>query len=69
MAMGLAHGKIQDQKKDNILNLLDSVLRRNKEGEDDDVILGGEDEPVVTKDIFGYDSVANRARIDYYFNR
>ena len=51
------------------MNLLDSVLRRNKEGEDDDVLMGGEDEPVVTKDIFGYDSVANRARIDFYFNR
>ena len=72
VAMGLAHNKIQEQKKDNILNLLDSVLRRNKEGEDDDVILGNDEEPagVVTKDIFGYDSATmNRAKIDFFYNR
>ena len=48
------------------------MLRRNKEGEDDDVIMGNEEEPanVVTKDIFGYDShTMNRARIDFYYNR
>ena len=53
------------------MNLLDSVLRRNKEG-DDDVIMDDGDEPagVITKDIFGYDSVTmNRARIDFYYNR
>ena len=48
------------------------MLRRNKEGEDDDVIMGNEEEPagVITKDIFGYDShTMNRARIDFYYNR
>ena len=52
------------------MNLLDSVLRRNKEGEDDDVIMGDDDQPVVTKDIFGYDSATmNRCKIDFYYNR
>lgn len=45
VAMGRAHDRIQEQKKDNILNLLDSVLRRNKEGEDDDVVLGNDEDP------------------------
>ena len=72
MALAHAHDKIQDSKKDNILNLLDSVLRRNKEGEDDDVIMGDNDEPagVVTKDIFGYDSdVLHKGKIEFYYNR
>jgi hypothetical protein len=29
VALGRAHERIQEQKRDNILNLLDSVLRRN----------------------------------------
>ena len=48
------------------------MLRRNKEGEDDDVIMDNGDEPagVITKDIFEYDPhTMNRARIDFYYNR
>ena len=72
VALHRAHDRIQDEKKDNILNLLDSVLRRNKEGEDDDVILGNDEEPagVVTKDIFGYESAAlNKGRTEFFYNR
>ena len=32
--------------------------------------MGDDDQPVVTKDIFGYDSATmNRCKIDFYYNR
>jgi hypothetical protein len=62
-----------EQKKDNLINLLDSVLRRNKEGRDEDDVLLGDDEmaEVVTKDLFDYNPiVGTKARnIDFYYNR
>ena len=39
VAFAHAQEKIMDQKKDNLINLLDSVLRRNKEGRDEDDVL------------------------------
>lgn len=40
MALAQAHDRIHDMKTDNIINLLDSVLRRNKEfdSDEDDVL-------------------------------
>lgn len=66
-----ARDQIMDQKKDNLINLLDSVLRRNKEGnEDDDVLYGDDDIVDVKTEAMDYNSAAlKRNRIDFFFNR
>ena len=73
VAFAHAHDKIMDARKDNILNLLDSVLRRNREGEDDDdVLIDGDDDfqDVVTKEMNEIDSIAiKRGRLDFFYNR
>ena len=43
-AFAHAQGKIKENKTDNMINLLDSILRRNKNGEDDNVRI--DEEPV-----------------------
>lgn len=66
-----AKDMIMDQKRDNLINLLDSVLRRNKEGnEEDDVLYGDDDIEDVKTEAFDYNATAlKRGRVDYYFNR
>ena len=53
MAFAHATEKINNQKRDNLLNLLDSVIRRNQEGMEDDDVLIDDLEPaeVVTKEV------------------
>lgn len=73
VAFAHAHDKIMDARKDNILNLLDSVLRRNREGEDDDDVLIDDDDEikdVVTGEMNGFDSMAvKRGKMDFFYNR
>ena len=71
VALGIQKDKIGDQKKDNVINLLDSLIRRNKEGDDDDVMLGDDEMPEVVTDEFEYDPKAafRRGRLDYIYNR
>ena len=72
LALNLAKDNINDQKKDNLINLLDSVLRRNKEGNDDDDVLYDEDDEIMDVKTEAVDCHANalkRTRVDYYFNR
>ena len=74
MVLAHAQDRIQDEKAGNILNLIDSVLRRNKEGRDDDDDVLFEEahdiEDIKTQDIFDYDaSGLQRTKIDFYYNR
>ena len=55
VAFARSKAKILDNKKENMLNMIDSLLRRNQEGNDeDDVLIGGDDDPedVTTADMF-----------------
>ena len=63
-AFAYAQGKIQEQKTDNMINLLDSIIRRNKDDED---MLRIDEEPaaVQTKDV---DDVFRR-KLDFFYNR
>ena len=51
-AFAQAAEAIQGRKVDNIISLMDSVLRRNKEEEEDDVLFGGSCSDAVSEDIF-----------------
>ena len=43
--------KINDQKKDKVINVIDSLLRRNREGDDDDVLIDDDMAEVITKEV------------------
>lgn len=69
-AFASAADRIQDAKVGNIISLMDSVLRRNNEDEDDDVLFGdcaGDDTGV---DIFAsHQDLLKELRVDFTFNR
>ena len=73
--------KLHDQKCDQLIGLIDSVLRRNKEGDssgDDDVLFGEEKErksdsneiaDVVTGDMYEYDpTLVRKNKNEFQFN-
>lgn len=51
-----------------MINLLDSILRRNKDGEEDGVRLDDEPAAVETQDINHFDEVLRR-KLDFFYNR
>lgn len=54
----------------NIISLVDSVLRRNKEDEEDDVLFGDYPDDVVSEDIFAsHPDLLKELRVDYSYNR
>ena len=73
-SVAFAHNKrkIQGEKTDNMINMIDSLLRRNKEGDEDDVLIDDEDPAeIVTESLmdFGGKGLLNNARVDFYYNR
>ena len=69
VAYAYARGKINDQKKDNMINLLDSILRRNKDGEDDVMIDDDEVVDVQTKEMNHHELLLKKGRLDFFYNR
>ena len=67
-AFTYAQDKIKESKTDNMINLLDSILRRNKDGEE--VRMDDAEEPVEvqTQDINAFDELLRR-KLDYFYNR
>ena len=70
-AFAQATEAIQARKVGNIISLMDSVLRRNKEEEEDDVLFGDSvASDAVSEDIFAsHQSLLKELRVDFTYNR
>ena len=71
--MHKAQGILMDEKKDNLIGLMDSILRRNRLDDDDDDVLIDADEPladVVTDDVLDLGQTNFRkCKVDFLYNR
>ena len=68
-AFSRAQSDIKAKKVDNIISLMDSVLQKNKEEDDDDVLFGDDANSVDnSEDVFSPD-IVNDLKVDYTYNR
>ena len=72
LALGKAQDILMDQKKDNLIGLMDSILRRNREDNDDSVLFE-DDMPmdVICDEVADLGNGPNfrRSKIDFLYNR